>query len=178
MISIKRSLIMLATGAALVASGSLGASAAPAGSPSTALTGGAAADNGIIQVRRDFKGGGGGGKWSGGGGKWSGGGGKWSGGGGKWKGGGNWNGGGGKYGKYGGYNNNHRRNYGYNNFYYAAPFLAAPFFYGGYDDYGYGYSNYGYSNYGYGYGGGNSCYRVCRYEHGPRYCRYNWEDYC
>ena len=165
MIGIKRSLIMLATGAALVASGSLGASAAPAGSPSTALTAGAAADNGIIQVKRDWNGGGGGRK-GGGGGKWSGGG------GGKWKGGGgNWNGGGGKH---GGYNRGHRRNYGYNNnFFYAAPFLAAPFLYGGYSDYGYGYSNYGY-----GYGGGNSCYRACRYEHGPRYCRYNWEDYC
>ena len=45
---------------------------------------------------------------------------------------------------------------------YFAPFVAAPFLYGGY-------------NY---YGGGNSCFRECRYEHGPRYCRKYWRRYC
>ncbi len=159
MIGIKRSLAMLAAGAALAVSGSLGASAAPAGSPSPALSAGAS-DNGVMQVKRDWNGGGGGGK------KWSGGGGgkNWSGGGGGKR----WSGGG------GGKNWGHRRHRGHSNFWYGAPFVAAPFLYYGYndyDDYGYGYSSYG-------YGGGNSCYRACRYEHGPRFCRYNWEDYC
>ena len=162
MIGIKRSLAMLAAGAALAVSGSLSTYAAPAGSPATM----APADNGVTLVKRDWQGGrgGGGGKnWGSGGGKnWSGGGGgkNWGGGGGK-----KWSGGG------GGKNWGNRR---HNNFWYGAPFIAAPFLYYGYndyDDYGYGYSSYG-------YGGGNSCYRACRYEHGPRYCRNNWEDYC
>ncbi len=156
MIGIKRSLIMLATGAALVASGPLGASAAPAVSPSTALT--AAGDNGVTFVGR--RGGGGGHRFHKGGG------------------GGRHYGGGGGGGKHGGYyrgHRGHRGHGGHNNYFYGGLALAAPFLYygSGYGDYGYGYSNYGY-----GYGGGNSCYRACRYENGPRYCRYNWEDYC
>jgi hypothetical protein len=42
-------------------------------------------------------------------------------------------------------------------------FFAAPFFYDGYYGYDYGY---------------NSCYRECRYSHGPRYCRIHWRRYC
>lgn len=71
------------------------------------------------------------------------------------------------------YGRHHRR--GYSNFWWGAPLLAAPFLYNGYNDWG---GDYRYSGYGYRYGGSNSCYRHCRYEHGPRYCRYNWEDYC
>jgi len=75
----------------------------------------------------------------------------------------------GNYGRHG-----HHGRRGHNNFWWGAPLLAAPFLYNGYNDWG----DYSYSGYGYRYGGGNSCYRHCRYEHGPRYCRYNWEDYC
>lgn len=64
---------------------------------------------------------------------------------------------------------------GYNNFWWGAPLLAAPFLYNGYNDWG---GDYRYSGYGYRYGGSNSCYRHCRYDHGPRFCRYHWEDYC
>lgn len=63
------------------------------------------------------------------------------------------------------------RHRGHSNLWWGAPLLAAPFLYDGYGDYGY-------NSYGYGYRRGNSCYRACRYEHGPRYCRHNWEDYC
>ena len=76
---------------------------------------------------------------------------------------------GGRHRRHGGHHHR-RRHHGHNNFFWAAPLIAALFLYNGYSDYGY-------SNYGYG-GGGNSCYRACRYENGPRYCRYNWEDYC
>ena len=69
-------------------------------------------------------------------------------------------GGGGKY-----YSRGRHR--GYNNFWWGAPLIAAPFLYGAYDD-----------GYYYRYGGRNSCYRACRYDHGPRFCRYHWEDYC
>ena len=62
----------------------------------------------------------------------------------------------------------HHGGRGYSNFWWGAPLIAAPFVYGAYDD---GY-------YGYSYGGRNSCYRACRYEHGPRYCSYHWENYC
>lgn len=66
------------------------------------------------------------------------------------------------------------RYYGYrrhrNRGFYFAPFIAAPFLYGGY--------NYGYPYYSYGGYRGNSCYRECRYEHGPRYCRKYWRRYC
>lgn len=78
--------------------------------------------------------------------------------------------GGGKH--YRGHRRGHRHR-GHSGIWWGAPLLAAPFLYNGY---GYGDDNYGY--YGSGYGGGNSCYRACRYEHGPRYCRNNWEDYC
>ena len=114
---------------------------------------------------------GGGGNWSGksgGGGNWSGkpgGGGKWSGkpgGGGKWSGnpggGGNWNGKPGGGGKPGGHHHRHRRNF-------SSGFYVWPDYY----DYDYGYS------YDYSY---DSCYRQCRYYHGPGYCRYNWRRYC
>jgi hypothetical protein len=123
MISFKRSLIMLATGAALAVSGSLGASAVPAGSPSTAVAPAASkSDNGITFVDRR---------------------------------------------RYGGNRHGHHRGFR-NNFFFATPFIAAPFFYDDYGDYGYSYR----------YGGSNSCYRHCRYDHGPRFCRYHWEDYC
>jgi hypothetical protein len=68
----------------------------------------------------------------------------------------------------------HHRHRGHSSLWWGAPLLAAPFIYNGYNDWG----DYSYSGYGYRYGGRNSCYRACRYEHGPRYCRYNWEDYC
>lgn len=69
------------------------------------------------------------------------------------------------------YYNRHHGGRGYSNFWYGAPLIAAPFLYNGYDDYGY-------NGYSYRYGGRNSCYRACRYEHGPRYCSYHWENYC
>ena len=58
----------------------------------------------------------------------------------------------------------HRRHHR-GGFWWGVPFIAAPFLYDGY-------------GYGYGYGYGNSCYRVCRHYHGPRYCRYHWRRYC
>lgn len=82
-----------------------------------------------------------------------------------------WGGGGRRFGG-GGY---HRRHRGGNGLWWAAPLLAAPFLYGGY---GGGYGG-GYAGYGYGGGGySNSCYQDCRYNHGPRFCRYNWRRYC
>ena len=90
---------------------------------------------------------------------------RYRGGGGGWK--------GKHYGKhYGGRRGRHR---GHSGIWFGAPLLAAPFLYNGY---GYDDGDYGYSSYSSGYSGGNSCYRACRYEHGPRYCRNNWEDYC
>ena len=163
MIGIKRKLTLLAAGAAMAVSGSMGAYAAPATSLATTM---APSDNGITFVgERRFKNGGGG-NWKGNGGNWKSSG-NWKGNGGKWKGNG-WQGGGNKYSYYKG-RRGHRN---HNGIWFAAPFLAAPFLYNSYDDYGY----YGYSSYG--YGGGNSCYQACREEHGPRFCRYNWEDYC
>ena len=162
---IKRRLIALAAGAALAMPGSLSTFAAPAGSPSTM----APADNGVTLVKRDWKGGGGGGgsgkNWGGSGKNWGSSGKNWGGSDKKWSGGSGNNWGGKHHGGYG----KHR---GGRKFFYASPFIAAPFLYYGYNDYDdYGYSSYGYSS-------DNSCYRACRYEHGPRYCRYNWEDYC
>jgi len=133
---------MLAAGAAMAVSGSIGASAAPVSAPATAV---APADNGLLQVKRHRHGGGG-------------------------KHFRRYGGGGGKH--YGRHRGRHR---GHNGIWFGAPLLAAPFLYNGY---GYDDGDYGYSSYSSGYSGGNSCYRACRYEHGPRYCRNNWEDYC
>jgi hypothetical protein len=187
MIGIKRKLTLLAAGAAMAVSGSMGAYAAPATNLATTM---APSDDGITFVGgRRFQNGGGGGGWKSGGGNWKGNGGNWKSGGnwkgngGNWKSGGNWNGNGGKWkgnGWQGGGNkysyykgrHGHHGHHGNNGIWFAAPFLAAPFLYDSYDDYGY----YGYSSYG--NGGGNSCYQACREEHGPRFCRYNWEDYC
>ena len=36
---------------------------------------------------------------------------------------------------------------------------------------------YGYDRYREGYRG-PSCYSLCREEHGPEFCRYNWRRYC
>jgi hypothetical protein len=58
---------------------------------------------------------------------------------------------------YGRHHHRHRRHHG------STFFFAAPFFYDGY----YGYDD-----------GYNSCYRECRYSHGPRYCRIHWRRYC
>ena len=123
---------MLAAGAAMAVSGTIGASAAPVSAPATAV---APADDGLVLAKRNKHGGG-------------------------------------NY-----YGNKHRRgrHRGHNGIWFGAPLLAAPFLYNGY---GYDDGDYGYSSYSSGYSGGNSCYRACRYEHGPRYCRNNWEDYC
>jgi hypothetical protein len=156
MIGIKRNLIMLAAGAAFAVSGSLGASAAPAGNPAIA---GAVSDNGITLVGNHGKNGQ---PW------------KPNGNGGNY-GGNNPGGSGGNYSgnkppKHGGnHGGKHYRGYGYNNFFFGSPFY--------YNDYGY-YDGYDYSSYRYRYNYNNSCYRECRTEHGPRYCRNNWEDYC
>lgn len=130
MIGIKRGLVMLAAGAALAVSGSVGAPAAPLMSSSVAAMAPAAG----VTLAGDH----GNGRWR------------------------------------GRYNYRHRS---HNNFWWGAPLIAAPFLYGaygGYDGYGYGYNGYGYRS----GGGGNGCYRACRYDHGPRFCRYHWEDYC
>lgn len=126
---------MLAAGAAMAVSGTIGASSAPVSAPATAVT---PADTGLVLAKqwRKHHGGGGGNH-------------------------GNWR--------------RHRGHRGGNGIWFGAPLLAAPFLYNGY---GYDDGDYGYSSYGSSYGGSNSCYRACRYEHGPRYCRNNWEDYC
>lgn len=122
---------MLATGAAIAVSGSIGASSAPIGAQTTTV---APADNSVMLVGKKHR-----------------------------------------------HRHRHHGRHRGNGIWWGAPLLAAPFLYNGYygDD---GYSSYGYgggSSYGYGGGGGgNSCYRACRYERGPRYCRNNWEDYC
>jgi hypothetical protein len=63
----------------------------------------------------------------------------------------------------------HRRYRGHDGLW-LAPLLAAPFLYGsGY----YGYDGYdGYDD------GDDYCYRECRYDHGPSYCRRYWYRYC
>lgn len=84
---------------------------------------------------------------------------------GKRRGKGGWKGGGWKGNRHS-FNGNRRwRGRGHNNNWWVAPLVAAPFIYGAYGS-------------SYGYGGGNSCYQECRYEHGPRYCRAYWRNYC
>jgi hypothetical protein len=66
------------------------------------------------------------------------------------------------YGKNDGkHHHRHHRHGGSSFFFYGSPFY--------YDDGYYGYSPY-YSP--------NSCYRECRYYHGPRYCRHYWRRFC
>ncbi len=160
MISIKRKMAAVAVATAMAVSGGLPAFAAPiGGSAAMSVAQGQTLNNqsasdGVTLV----------GKRNGGRG--------WKGGGKSWKGGG-WNG------NRHSFNGNRRwRGRGHNNNWWVAPLVAAPFIYGGLysggyyddDDYSYGSS--------FAYGGGNSCYQECRYEHGPRYCRAYWRRYC
>lgn len=188
MITLKRIIAAVAVGAAIAISGVLpGSAASLSGSaPTSVLPDGQSAgkSDDITLVRERggggprWRSGGGGRAWSHGGRKtwghnsggrrWSGGkswgdGGskKWSGGSGK-----KWSGGGGKHWGDGGkwkHRGNRRRHYSYSGLY-ISPFL-----------YGYDYYDYGYSGY---YVYDESCYRECRYENGPRYCRKFWRYYC
>lgn len=140
----KRTAIVLATGAALSLPASINASAAPVGQAAGVVNtlnsaSAAQSESNLIEVGRRGRG----------------------------------------YGRHGGYRRHGgwgRHRYGYrrhrgHGWGLAAGLLAAPLIYGAYDN------GYGYSGYGGGYGGG-SCYRECRYYHGPRYCRWNANRYC
>lgn len=164
MTSIKRIVASLAVGAGLMLPAAIGGAQAAPVSAATQNFGIASQAAGsqveLIKERggpRWRHGGGGGPRW-----KHGGGGSGWKHGGGGWKPG------------YGGKKWSHKGNrwrHRHSGFYFASPFFYNDYgyygYYGYYDDYPYYSSSYD-----------NYCYRECREEHGPRYCRRYWRRYC